>query len=358
MGEVATLPADGREMTTAEIMQRVIMEGDLSRLTAEEKTSYYLSVCKSTGLNPMTQPFAYVKLSGKEVLYARKDCADQLRHLHGVSLKITDKQVSDDLLLVEVQATNAKGRTDTDLGVVPYVYPDTFRNPRTGQWQPHPKAGRKLEGEDAANALLKCVTKAKRRVTLSLAGLGLLDETEVEAALAAEALADAPARAHVGPPRTGLPAPPADRQQPQAPPKDRRPAPEPIRVAMPGAEPAVEFARNKSGLRAALELIGTDPAALVLLNLPLLDNAASLPEWADYVAELRGRAAEALAPADDAVPWPGADAGAEQPEPEPDEPGAGEPDPAGDAMRAHKGELPADAEPRDVFGLPPYRGDA
>jgi hypothetical protein len=37
-----------------------------------------------------------------------------------------------------------------------------------------------LKGDAMANALMKAETKAKRRVTLSLAGLGWLDETELE----------------------------------------------------------------------------------------------------------------------------------------------------------------------------------
>jgi len=36
-----------------------------------------------------------------------------------------------------------------------------------------------LKGDALANTLMKCETKAKRRVTLSLAGLGWLDETEL-----------------------------------------------------------------------------------------------------------------------------------------------------------------------------------
>jgi hypothetical protein len=36
-----------------------------------------------------------------------------------------------------------------------------------------------LKGDALANALMKCETKAKRRVALSLAGLGWLDETEI-----------------------------------------------------------------------------------------------------------------------------------------------------------------------------------
>jgi hypothetical protein len=37
-----------------------------------------------------------------------------------------------------------------------------------------------LKGESKANAMMKAETKAKRRVTLSICGLGMLDETEVE----------------------------------------------------------------------------------------------------------------------------------------------------------------------------------
>jgi hypothetical protein len=37
-----------------------------------------------------------------------------------------------------------------------------------------------LKGNDMANALMKAETKAKRRATLSICGLGLLDETELE----------------------------------------------------------------------------------------------------------------------------------------------------------------------------------
>ena len=39
---------------------------------------------------------------------------------------------------------------------------------------------RSLKGDALANALMKAETKAKRRVTLSIAGLGWLDETELE----------------------------------------------------------------------------------------------------------------------------------------------------------------------------------
>jgi len=37
-----------------------------------------------------------------------------------------------------------------------------------------------LNAEDRANAIMKAETKAKRRVTLSICGLGFLDESEIE----------------------------------------------------------------------------------------------------------------------------------------------------------------------------------
>lgn len=140
------------------IMERVLAVGDLAQLTPEERNRYYAETCKSIGLNPMTRPFEYLRLSGKLVLYARRDAADQLRKLHGISLRIAQQQASDGLYMVTVEAKDAKGRTDADIGAVDIG---------------------NLRGEARANGILKAITKAKRRVTLSICGLGMLDETEV-----------------------------------------------------------------------------------------------------------------------------------------------------------------------------------
>jgi hypothetical protein len=144
----------------SDIMESVILKGDLARLTPDERVRYYNEVCRSLGLNPLTQPFAYMKLSGKETLYATRACADQLRKINGISLEIVSRDVEDDILTVHVRARFPDGRTDEDLGAV--SFPATLR------------------GEARANAELKAVTKAKRRATLSACGLGYLDETEVD----------------------------------------------------------------------------------------------------------------------------------------------------------------------------------
>ena len=49
-------------------LERVLIQGDLSGLTEEERMAFYGNVCRSLGLNPLTQPFAFLKLSGKLVL--------------------------------------------------------------------------------------------------------------------------------------------------------------------------------------------------------------------------------------------------------------------------------------------------
>ena len=143
----------------AQSLEEVLITGDLSRLTAEQRLEYYGRLCSSLGLNPLTRPFEYLVLSGKLTLYARKDATDQLRKLHGVSIERPEVIYSDDLVIVSVTARDAAGRSDSDLGAVAI-------------------AG--LKGEARANAVMKALTKSKRRVTLSICGLGMLDESEVE----------------------------------------------------------------------------------------------------------------------------------------------------------------------------------
>jgi hypothetical protein len=146
--------------TAGEIMEDLIIKGDLAKLTAEQRATYYVSVCKSLGLNELTKPFDYITLSGKLTLYANRTCADQLRKINGISLEIASQKIINDILTVHVKARDRDGREDEDIGAVPF--PDTLR------------------GDARANQILKAVTKAKRRVTLSISGLGWFEDAEVD----------------------------------------------------------------------------------------------------------------------------------------------------------------------------------
>jgi hypothetical protein len=147
------------EQENGAIIEQVMIAGDLSKLTPQQRSNYYMALCGSLGLNPMTKPFDYINLNGKLTLYAKRDAGDQLRKLYGISIAITDKKVEDGIFYVTAKATDKFGRSDEDMGAVNI-------------------AG--LKGDALANASLKAITKAKRRVTLSICGLGILDESEVE----------------------------------------------------------------------------------------------------------------------------------------------------------------------------------
>jgi hypothetical protein len=146
-------------------LERVLIRGDLSRLNEEERIYYYKAVCESVGLNPLTQPFSYLVLKGKTVLYANKCATDQLRANHKISILKLETKTEAGIFEATAYASNAEGRLDTDMGAVSIA---------------------NLRGEDLANAKLKAVTKAKRRVTLSMCGLGMLDETEIESITTAD----------------------------------------------------------------------------------------------------------------------------------------------------------------------------
>src|SRR6266478_5049057 len=69
-----------------EVLEQVLIGGDLAQLTEAQRLAYYRAVCQSLGLNPLSKPFEYLWLNGKLWLYALRDCADQLRRLHGISI--------------------------------------------------------------------------------------------------------------------------------------------------------------------------------------------------------------------------------------------------------------------------------
>lgn len=153
MSEVAKLnPSMGQAM------ESVLIEGDLQKLSSEQRVIYYKKICESLGLNYLTKPFAYIRLNGKLTLYALKDCSEQLRKRDGVSIHSMTNELIGDVYVVKAFGRTKDGKDDVATGAVPI----------TG-----------LKGEALANAYMKAETKAKRRLTLSLCGLGMSDEEEI-----------------------------------------------------------------------------------------------------------------------------------------------------------------------------------
>jgi len=145
-------------VVSEDAMTTLILKGDIGLFSDEQKVEYYKAMCNRTGLDWTTKPFDYLTMQGKKVLYLNKSGVEQLNALHNVSITITHNEQIGDVYVVTVRASNEKRFTDST-GAVPV---------------------KGLAGDGLANAYMKAETKAKRRATLSLLGLAILDESEAQ----------------------------------------------------------------------------------------------------------------------------------------------------------------------------------
>lgn len=146
--------------TQARVIDSLVLRGDISLLNAQDRARYYIEYCQQLGLNPASKPLEIIRLNGKEVLYPTRGATDQLAAIHRLNREIIDGPKLIDLAGTKLvyavcRVTHPNGRVETAVATVAL--------------------------SDPANVLMKCETKAKRRATLSILGLGLLDETEIEA---------------------------------------------------------------------------------------------------------------------------------------------------------------------------------
>jgi hypothetical protein len=155
MTDTALVPRD----PGAEI-EKVLITGNLAELTPEQRVHHYLQVCESLGLNRYTRPFEYITFDNKLTLYVGRSGTDQLRKIHGVSITRIERDKVGDVYCVTAHAVDRTGRQDASTGIV--------------------AISRGLGGKELANAMMRAETKAKRRVTLSLCGLGWADESEID----------------------------------------------------------------------------------------------------------------------------------------------------------------------------------
>ncbi len=140
------------------MMESLVVEGNLASLSSQERCLYYQAVCESLNLNPLTRPFEYIELNSKLVLYATATCADQLRAANAISIvKIVDES-DEQFFRMRAYGEQPSGRKDTAVAIV-------F------------KEG---SGTNLANLYMKAETKAKRRLTLSMSGLNIVDESDLD----------------------------------------------------------------------------------------------------------------------------------------------------------------------------------
>lgn len=145
-------------LTEAKAIESFVTRGDWSQLAPQDRARAYAQVCAQHGLNPMSQPFAFLRLNGKEVLYATRGATDQLAAIHRVTREIIDGPKIVDIsgtkvALCVARASHPNGRFETATATLPVA--------------------------DPVNLYMKLETKAKRRATIALLGLAMLDETEL-----------------------------------------------------------------------------------------------------------------------------------------------------------------------------------
>lgn len=142
-----------------ETLQKLVCDGDLSKLTPEQQVLYYRARCESAALDYRSKPFELIRLNGKLQMYATKECTAQIANRDRIICHVVEQRTENDVRVVLVRAKAGDGRETDEIGCVNL-------------------AG--LKGDNLCNAMMKAVTKAKRRAILSLGGLGLPDETELE----------------------------------------------------------------------------------------------------------------------------------------------------------------------------------
>lgn len=148
-----------RAPVSADDMERVLVGGDLAKLTPSMRLNYYRARCEIAGLDWRTQPFLYLNLQGRLVLYAPRTCTDQLAAKHRLGARVLERWTEDDIAYVLGEITGPDGRTTQDVGAVPIVG---------------------LKGDQLANARMKAVTKAFRRATLRHCGLSEMADVEAD----------------------------------------------------------------------------------------------------------------------------------------------------------------------------------
>jgi len=173
-------PTESSTEQMGRALDEIIMAGDISSLTVPQRSEFLSKLALSMKLNPLSQPFELIVLNDKLTIYAKKGASDQLREKNKCKVDIIEKGFIDDaktayFVMIKIQTPDKDGLYDT---------PGCRSEIEMGC------AGTDgVTGEALGNAIMKAITKAKRRGGLSFTGFGGLDELEVDSITAAKAQA-------------------------------------------------------------------------------------------------------------------------------------------------------------------------
>ncbi len=155
---------------------------NLASLSPAQQVEAIRAICAAINVPAALSPIMLLPTDDRLVPYVTAAGTNNVRDRRGISIVIGDRRELDGIYFVTARATTPDGRTDESTGAVPLVKQD-------GEWKTT-DSGKKyfspngkflpLAPADRANAIMKAETKAKRRVTLSIAGIGFMDESEID----------------------------------------------------------------------------------------------------------------------------------------------------------------------------------
>ena len=139
---------------------RAQLHSDWSKVTEDDKLRYAISICKALDIPTPLNPFKFINMKGKTVLYATKEAAELIAERNKISVNVVNKYLDKEqnIYVVEVRALMPHGRTFDNFAALSV-------------------AG--LSGEARANAMMKTMSKAIRRVVFAAVGLSVMDEAEL-----------------------------------------------------------------------------------------------------------------------------------------------------------------------------------
>lgn len=147
--------------------KNLVIKHDLSKLSAEELTQYLRDVSEFIGLDPDLNGLDTIYMDNEHgpgrslVVYARRGTAEILRENQGINVSsLTHEQVAHSIVFTAT-GKNKEGRQEIATGS---------------------KSIAGLVGKVLDNAIKSASTQALRRLTMQFTKLGILDESEIEAA--------------------------------------------------------------------------------------------------------------------------------------------------------------------------------
>jgi len=152
-----------RDPGGTELAERLIIHNDLTKLSAKERLDFYRAKCRWYGLDWRLAPFDYIMTKQGVKLHLNATGTDLLRAQKKITIVDSKWEIVGQLVVSTVEGQMPDGRRDREIGAV------SIANAR---------------GDDLANAIMKSMTKAKRRLVISMGGIGTDEDTEAESTTA------------------------------------------------------------------------------------------------------------------------------------------------------------------------------